>query len=113
MTMKSFFLAIGLTSLAALTLYAADKDQPKDVEMKGVLHTGIVAVGGETTGVLIETKDGRYELDLGADKELRDKADKLDGKSATVTGQWTVRKGVERPDRKVLVVTTLKADEEK
>jgi opacity protein-like surface antigen len=111
--MKQMLVAAGLLWLAATPALAADKEEPKAVEMRGVLHTGVVAIGGETTGVVIDTKDGKYELDFGANKDLREKANKLDGKNVAVKGQLTIRKGVEIPERKIVVVSDLKADDDK
>lgn len=79
----------------------------KRVELTGTLRTGIVAVGGETTGIIIETKDAKYELDFGKDKELRQKAEKLNGKAVTVAGTLETRKGVEVKERKIVAVDHL------
>jgi hypothetical protein len=76
------------------------------VEAKGKLETGVVAFGGETTGVLIKTSAGNYELDL--DKKQREKADKLNGKTVVVTGTLYVKKGVERGSRTIVKVMSLK-----
>ena len=46
----------------------------KAVELRGILRTGIVAIGGETTGTIIQTDKGAFELDLGPGKDLRAKA---------------------------------------
>ena len=80
----------GLMCLVALPALAAEP-APKKVEMKGTLRTGIVAIGGETTGTIIETKEGKYELDLGTDKDLRKKAEELNGKMVVVTGELNMR----------------------
>lgn len=77
------------------------------VELKGKLRTGIVALGGETTGTIIETRDGTFELDFGKDKDLRQQADKLDGKTVQVEGSLTVRKGVDVKERKIVAVRKL------
>ena len=79
----------------------------KEVVLTGTLHTGIVAIGGETTGIVIETKEGRYELELGTNKELRQKAEKLNGKTVTVAGTLDTRKGVEVKERKIVTVSRL------
>ena len=79
----------GLMCLVALPALAAEP-APKKVEMKGTLRTGIVAIGGETTGTIIETKEGKYELDFGTDKDLRKKAEELNGKMV-VTGELNMR----------------------
>jgi hypothetical protein len=107
-------LALGLT----VPVRAADKDAPKveesyiKVEVKGTLQTGIAAIGGETTGVLIKTKDGTLELDL-KDKDLRADAEKLNGKPVLVSGTLAVRKGVEVGQRLIVTVTSLKAADAK
>ena len=80
----------GLMCLVALPALAAEP-VPKKVEMKGTLRTGIVAIGGETTGTIIETKEGKYELDFGTDKDLRKKAEELNGQMVVVTGELNMR----------------------
>ena len=105
---------VGSLALALiLPLLAAAKDEDKNVELKGKLITGVFAIGGETTGTIIETKEGRFELDFGKNKELRKLAEKLKGKQVQVAGTLTVRKGVEIKMRKIVTVKTLKAAEEK
>jgi hypothetical protein len=111
--MRTPFLFAALACLLALPLFAAQKEEPKKVELKGKLTTGIVAIGGETTGTVIATKDGKFELDFGKDKEMRAKAKQLNGKTVVVTGTLTVRKGVEVKERKIVIVTTLKPADEK
>ncbi len=106
------FLLLGMVCLMGLSAIAADKDGKK-VEMKGKLRTGIVVAGGETTGTIIETKDGTFELDFGKNKEFRQKAKKLDGKMVQVEGTLTVRKGVEVKERKIVAVTKLEEAKEK
>jgi cytochrome c-type biogenesis protein CcmE len=79
------------------------------VEARGKLKTGVVAIGGETTGTLLVTKDGKLELSLTAKKDLPELAEKLSGKDVVVTGTLTVRKGVETGPRIIVNVATLKA----
>jgi len=86
---------------------AAVAQEAKKVELQGKLRTGIVAIGAETTGTIIETKDGAFELDFGKDKALREKADKLNGKAVQVAGTLTIRKGVEVKERKIVAVSKL------
>jgi hypothetical protein len=77
------------------------------LEIKGTVTTGIAAIGGETTGVLITTKDGfRCELEGKVDESLNKK-------TAMVTGSFAVRAGVEVRNRAILKVDTIKAAEEK
>jgi hypothetical protein len=87
---------------------AADKEnEPKKIKAVGTLKTGIVAAGGETTGIVLTTKDTTYELDFGKDKELRKKAPTLNGKMVEVTGVLRVVKGIEVKERRIIAVTTL------
>ena len=76
---------------------------------KGTLQTGIIAIGGETTGVILETEEGaQYELDLGKNEELRKLANKLNGKKVVVQGDYNPRKGVEVSERHIIEVKSLK-----
>jgi hypothetical protein len=98
-------LAVGVVAVF-LGLQAATNAEEK-VELKGRLRTGVVAIGGETTGTIVETKDGPFELDISMNKELADKIAKLDGKQVVVTGILEIRKGEEIRERKIVVVKTL------
>ena len=78
------------------------------VEVRGTLHTGIAAIGGETTGTIIAAKGARLELDLSGNRAWRKLAEKLDGKKAVVAGTLEVRPGVEIRQRWIVTVTSLK-----
>jgi hypothetical protein len=111
-------LALAVVFLLSGVVSAADKDKSKDeesyikVEIKGKVKTGIVAVGGETTGAAITTKDGALELEATGD--LLKALEKLDGKDAVVTGTLTMKKGVEIPGMRLIVkVVSVKAAEAK
>ena len=103
--MGRLFALTSLLCLLALPALAADKE----VQVRGTLKTGIVAIGGETTGTIVRTKAGTFELEFGKDKELRALAKKLDGKEVVVSGPLQVRKGVEVKERRIITVKTLKA----
>jgi hypothetical protein len=94
-----------------------DKKSPepekKLMEYKGKLKHPVFAIGGETTGTIIETPKGTYELDLGKDKKLIELARSLNGKAVIVKGTLKVVKGVEVPERRIITVKELKADEKK
>jgi len=87
-------------------------DKPAAKSYEGTLETGVMSIGGETTGTVLHTKsDGDYELDLGGKKELLDAADKLNGKKVVVTGDYKPKPGVEVKERRIIEVQTLKAGE--
>lgn len=66
-------------------------------EWTGTLRFPTYAIGGETTGVELETDDGKYDLDLsGGYKKFKDNP-------VVVQGKLETRKGPER-ERKVIVV---------
>lgn len=93
--------------LMAAPVFGADDGI--QLEIKGTVKTGLLAIGGETTGVVIATKGGfGCELD-GANDE------KYDGKTCVVSGAYTVRAGVEVKQRAILKVSKIavaeKADE--
>jgi hypothetical protein len=109
-------LAVVLVAAAACLLVTrgqAGGDPKKDdsyikVEVRGKLQTGIMAPGGETTGIIIRTETATLELDLGKDKDLRVTADKLNNQTAIVVGYLSMRKGVSVKQRWIVAVTTLK-----
>src|ERR1051325_11238698 len=82
----SLFMVFAISQAGDNQKDAKDKDAKK-MELTGKLRTGIVAIGGETTGTILETKKGTFELEFGKQKELRQKAEKLDGKTVTVVGK--------------------------
>src|SRR5580765_8240466 len=97
--MKSLFLlALAIFApwfaLAATVPEETDGDYIK-VEIKGTLETGMMAIGGETTGTIIRVKNVTWELDLGHNKELQALATKLQKKPVLVTGTYQKLKGVE------------------
>lgn len=103
---------LGCVALLAFALAALAADEPKKIEVSGTLKTGIIAVGGETTGIIIQAKDKTYELDFGKDKELRAKAEKLHNKKVDVVGTLIVKKGVEVKERRIITVSKLEAAKE-
>jgi hypothetical protein len=106
--------AVGLAAvLSAVEMSSGDEGPMKDeyiqVEVRGLLNTGVVAIGGETTGVTITARGVTWELDLGNDEALRKAAEKLDGRRVDVTGALEVRDGVEIAKRWIVSVKTLEA----
>jgi hypothetical protein len=80
------------------------------VKVDGTIHM-VMAVGGETTGVVIQTKDAvSFELAFGKHTDLQAKAGELAKikKMAEVTGTLDSKKGVEVKQRLIITVATLK-----
>ncbi len=96
-----------LCAVSGDSAQAGGAGKSKKVELRGTIKTGIVAAGGETTGTILQTKEGAYELDV--PKNLRADVDKLNAKQAIVTGVLNVRKGIEVKERKIVTVDTVKA----
>jgi hypothetical protein len=88
---------------------AAEPDQESiTVTVVGTLRTGVVAIGGETTGTTITAKGIKWELNFGKNAELRAASEKLNGKLVTVSGMLERRAGVEIKERWIVTVTSLK-----
>lgn len=81
------------------------------VVVRGTLRTGIMAIGGETTGTTITARGVTWELDLRGNPEWAARAESLSGKRVVVTGSLEVRPGVERRQRSIVTVKTLEAAE--
>ena len=100
-----------LTGLAtAMSTASATAEEPKEsihVTVVGKIQTGIAAIGGETTGVLIRSKNITWELELGRDEKKLKTAAGLDGKLVRVTGTLERRKGVEIGERWIVTVESL------
>lgn len=71
------------------------------VAVRGRLETGIVAIGGETTGTVIRSKGLMFEVALDR-PELKEKAEALNGQSALVAGELVVKEGVETGTRLII-----------
>lgn len=86
----------------------ADEDSIT-VTALGTLRTGVVAIGGKTTGTTITAKGITWELDFGKSGELRAAAATLDGKKVIVQGSLERRAGVQIKHRWIVTVTGLQA----
>ena len=84
-------------------------DDSIDVVVRGTLRTGIMAIGGETTGTTVTARGATWELDLRGKPEWTARAESLSGRRVVVTGSLEVRPGVERRPRWIVTVKTLEA----
>jgi hypothetical protein len=78
------------------------------VTVVGRLKSGLVGIGGETTGTTITARGITWELDL-SDSELQHAAAHLDGAPVIVQGSLERRPGVEVRERFIVHVTGLQA----
>lgn len=103
-------LAVAVSSLLAAP--PGDKDQTSRKEsghyilvtVRGVLNTGIVAIGGETTGTTITANGVTFEVDLGDKTEWAEQADQQNGQTTEVKGFLHRRPGVEVKERWIIKV---------
>lgn len=79
-------------------------------EFHGKLACNMAAPGGETTGTIILTQAGAYELDLADNPEARLQLPTLDGQQVIVIGVLRIRKGIEVRQRRIIRVHELKLD---
>jgi len=105
-------MAITQALLMLLTLGASPAPPPPagdyiKVEIRGTLRTGIMAVGGETTGTVVSARGAKWDLDLTQLPEGRKRAEALDGRAVLVRGTLEIRPGVERRERAIVTVTSL------
>jgi hypothetical protein len=106
-------LAIGRTGVKTINgnplSGAAATEDSIQVTVVGTLRTGMMAIGGETTGVTITSKGITWELDLGRRGPLRKTADKLNGQKVKLRGSLERRRGVEIKQRWIVTVASLQA----
>lgn len=121
MNNKLSLLVVGCLAIAASFTYVAGqstsgpeepgaKTRPTWVAYTGTITTGVVAIGAETTGIILTTENhGTVELDCGNSRSLLRQAEKLDGKTAVVTGVYREFPGVEIELRRVIKVQSIRA----
>lgn len=102
-----WLLCFGLFNERVLADEEPDNAESISVTVVGTLRTGVIAIGGETTGVTIKAKGITWELEFGKNDELRKAAMALDGKNVRVEGSLERRKGVEVKDRWIVTVSSL------
>jgi hypothetical protein len=103
--------AAAIVFMLPILLSAAGQDSAYyvKVEMKGIIQTQLMAIGGETTGVMIKAGDVSWELDLGTNRQWHELAQGLHGKTALVKGTLKRISGIERGERYVVFVESLSA----
>jgi hypothetical protein len=75
---------------------------PVPIAVTGRLRVGVMAIGGESTGVTLTAEDGKtFDLDFG---ERRPPGREADGRIAFVSGWLKASQGPERPGRRVIRV---------
>jgi hypothetical protein len=72
------------------------------IRVQGVLHSGVMATEGETTGIELETKFGRFELIVKI-AEIP-KLQKANGLTFEVNGEFLLIPGTETHKRSVIIV---------
>lgn len=83
-----------------------DERQPAPARrFTGTLRGGVVAIGAETTGWVLETDDGR-RIDVDVSK-AGDAAGKLDGKRVVIEGDVVTANWVERGERDLLMADSI------
>jgi len=109
--MRTQLSIIALALFFTAPAFAEDKKEGTiELEVKGTLTTGIVAIGGESTGAAIATKDG-FGCEIAGLKD-----EKLNKKTVVVKGSFAIKPGVEVGQRRILTVKSIeeatdKADE--
>lgn len=96
-------------ALSPATTPSGAEDDTIEVTVRGTLRTGVMAIGGESTGVTIAARGVTWELDFRGKPDLAASAERLDGRRVEVKGTLEVRPGVERRQRSIVTVRSLRA----
>src|SRR5262245_46206917 len=99
--------AIGFILPLVLSAAGRDGDHYAKVEIKGIIQTNMVAIGGETTGTVVKVGDLSWDLDLGKNRALQELAERLNGKTVLIKGTLRRSEGIERGKRDVVMVESL------
>ena len=110
---KTFAMLLGVCVLSTRTLCAADSVKSDDdavhVQVVGTLRIGVIAIGGETTGIVVQSKKITWELEFAENSDLKKAAEKLNGKRVSVEGSLERRVGVEVKERWIVTATKLQS----
>jgi hypothetical protein len=98
---------ICLTLLCSMSVAKEKSEDYIAVKIRGTVTTGVMAPGGETTGIIIIANKLTFELEI-SDAKLKKHAEELNGKKAVVEGELEIRNGVAVKERKIIVVKELK-----
>jgi hypothetical protein len=83
-----------------------ESGNPEEITVSGAIAAGLAAIGGETTGFEITSKEGdTYELILKVGDQ--EKLSTLDKMWFEVTGELIVIEGVERKERTAIIAEKL------
>lgn len=98
----------GLFIIAILTIGCAIKTVKPGLvdEWQGQVLVGVMRIGAETTGIVLKTNNGSFELEI-SDPTLLEEVKKNDGSMATVKGLLRELSGVEVPSRRIIKVETI------
>lgn len=103
-----FFVPVSLKEFRKAEGSVSEKDHGVSVVCRGRLHTGGVALGGETTGYTVElTTDGRETWELQLSDGDKKKARDFNERSVLVSGTVSVVKGVAIAERWIVAVRNL------
>jgi hypothetical protein len=92
-------------TMAVAALGAAQTETPRFGEWTGRVETGVMAIGGETTGTRLVSD--KTTLDLSATGALAARLRELSGQSVTLRGRLRVRPGIEMRERRIITVTEI------
>jgi hypothetical protein len=86
---------------------AKESDRPARAKrFAGTLHGGIVAIGAETTGWVLESKElGRVDIDV---TKAADAAAENDGRAVVVEGELVTVNWPERGERRMLMAESIR-----
>jgi hypothetical protein len=98
----------GVSAGALDISFLCHEEHAREVRLEGTLRHPVVALGGETTGTILRTATGDYELEVepGAN-EVRRAIERLVGRRIVVRGKLTVRRGIERGALRIVRVRAL------
>lgn len=78
------------------------------VTVTGTIETGIMAIGGESTGTVIRANGMTLEVDSQGNAELQQAMERQTGQRVELKGELTKKKGVEIRERWIIQASELK-----
>ena len=104
MNRRRILLSLAVACISFWSVAVAAQKAAKPAEWTGTLRTGVIAAGGETTGTVLTTDKGTFEIQPATDA-VRAQLKKLDRQRVKVHGTLATRPGIEVRERRIITAT--------
>ena len=97
-----------IMTMGCVSFQSYGRRDSRQEKWQGKVEVGVMAMGGETTGIVLLTNLGTFELEITDRRLLRTVIHKYEGRMVKVTGRLNTVRGVEVRTRRIIKVQKIK-----